>query len=134
MISSEHNVRPVQLRSFGLIVGGIFAVIAFWPTIFGGEGPRVWSLFASGVMVIPALLLPSILGPIYKVWMRIGAVLGWVNTRIILSIGFYGVFTPTAILMRLFGKDPIHRRFDADLETYRVGRSPRPGSHMQHPF
>ncbi len=130
----DKNVEPAQLRAFGLIVGGMFAVVAFWPTLLRGEDPRVWFVIASGSLVLPALILPTSLRSLYNVWMRVGAALGWVNTRIILSIGFYGVFTPMGTIMRLFGRDPLRRRFDADVTTYRVARLPRPGSHMQRQF
>ena len=134
MTGKEKDIGSKQLRSFGLIVGGIFAVIAFWPAVFHAEDARIWAVIVSGLLVIPALLLPTILRPIYKLWMRIGLALAWVNTRVILSIGFYGMFTPIGFAMRLFGKDPLHRRFDSDVTTYRVPRSPRPGSHMEKQF
>jgi len=133
-MGKEKMVGPAQLRSFGLIVGGIFAVIALWPPLFHGEDARIWALMVSALLAVPALALPASLRPIYKVWMRVGLALGWVNTRIILSLGFYGVFTPMGIVMRLFGKDPLRREFDPDVTTYRVLRSPRPGSHMQKQF
>jgi len=128
------TVGPAQLRSFGLIVTGIFAVIAFWPPLFHGEDARIWALMVSALLAVTALALPASLRPIYKVWMRVGSVLGRVNTRIILSLGFYGVFTPMGTVMRLLGKDPLRRKFDPDVTTYRIPRSPRPGSHMQKQF
>jgi len=64
-----------------------------WPLLLRGDAPRLWALIISGILMALALLLPSILKPIYHVWMRIGAILGWVNTRIILAIGFFlGLF------------------------------------------
>ena len=128
------NVGSKQLRNFGLIVGGIFLLIGYWPMFFRGGEARIWAVIVSGLLLIPALALPKSLKPIYHVWMRIGAALGWVNNRVILSIGFYGLFTPIGFMMRLFGKDPLHRRFDSSATTYRVTRSPRPGSHMQKQF
>ena len=130
----EQDVGSAQLRSFGLIVGGIFTLIALWPILLRGDDPRLWALIISGIMVVSALVVPTALGPVYRVWMRIGAALGWINTRVILGIGFYGVFTPMGIVMRIFGRDPLRRGFDATVTTYRVDRSPRPGSHMQRQF
>ncbi len=134
MVNQDNGVGPVQLRSFGLVIGGILAVIALWPTVFHGDGARIWALIGSALLAFPALIRPTSLRPIYKAWMRIGSVLAWANTRIILSIGFYGVFTPMAIIMRVFRKDPLRRGFDPDMMTYRVARSPRPGSHMRQQF
>lgn len=50
---------------------------------------------------------------IYGYWMKFAHVLGWVNTRIILSIVYFFIFTPLALIFRLMGKDPLGRHFEA---------------------
>ena len=67
-------VPKKQLRSFGLLVGGIFAVIGLWPLVFRGEDPHPWALGLTGLLVLPALLYPRVLGPVHRVWMAIGQV------------------------------------------------------------
>jgi len=130
----QHEVTPKQLRSFGLLVGGIFALIGLWPLIWRGEGLRLWAMIATAVLVLPAVVYPMSLKLIYRGWMAVGEALGWINTRIILSIIFYGVFTPVALVMRMRGKDPMRRGWDPNLESYREVREPRPGTHMQRQF
>lgn len=130
----QREVTPKQLRSFGLLVGGIFAIIGLWPLIWRGEGLRLWAMIATAILVLPAVVYPMSLKLIYRGWMAVGEVLGWINTRIILSIIFYGVFTPVAVVMRMRGKDPMRREWDPNLESYREVHEPRPGSHMQHQF
>jgi hypothetical protein len=66
--------------------------------------------------------------------MAIGEILGWINTRILLGLIFYGIFTPLGLLMRLRGQDPMRRTLTPEADTYRVVRQPRPSSHMQHQF
>jgi len=122
------------LRSFGLLVGGVFAVIGLWPWFFRHTEPRFWSLIVSVALVVPALAWPASLRPVYRVWMTIGHALGWVNTRIILGVAFFVVFTPIGWVMRLLGKDPMRRRFDPAAQSYRVNRPPRDANHMQKPF
>jgi hypothetical protein len=123
-----------QLRSFGLIVGGIFAIIGFWPTVFRGTDPRWWALALTGLLIVPALLFPRVLGPVYRGWMAVGELLGWINTRIILGILFYTLFLFVGFLLRIMGKDPMNRKKDPGVATYRVPRQIRPASHMQHQF
>lgn len=125
---------PARLRTFGLVIGGLFGVIALWPTLMRGESPRLWALLVAGLLVVPALVAPTSLRRSYEIWMRLARVLGWVNTRLILAIGFYGVMTPVGLLMRFCGRDPMRRKFEQDLETYRVLRSPRLGTHLQRQF
>lgn len=127
-------MHPKQLRSFGLLVSGIFALIAFWPLIGRGEESRLWATIASAIFAVPAVVYPRSLRLIYQGWMMLGEALGWLNTRIILSIVFYGLFTPIALVMRLRGKDTMRREWDPDIESYRVLREPRQRSHMEHQF
>ena len=123
-----------QHRSFALMVGSIFVVIGFWPLIRHGEGIRLWAVILGSMLVVLGLLVPSRLGPIYKAWMAVGYVLGWVNTRIILGVIYYGLLTPMGLIMRLAGKDPMRMRNDQAADTYRVLRQPRPATHMLRQF
>jgi hypothetical protein len=66
--------------------------------------------------------------------MALGAVLGWVNTRVILGLIFFGLITPMGLAFRLAGRDPMQRAFDPKATTYRVPRTPRPGAHMLRQF
>lgn len=130
----KEGIEVKQLRSFGFLVGGIFALLGVWPVVFRGEDLRWWAVILAVALIAPALILPKSLGPVYRVWMKIGHVLGLVNTRIILTLVFYGLFTPIGLVMRLLGKDPMHRQFEPDAETYRVIRSTRPATHMLRQF
>ena len=123
-----------QLRSFGLIVGGIFALLAIGPAIGRGQPPRLWSLILGGLLMGLALAWPRSLTQVYRLWMRVGEVLGWINTRLILGALFYLLFTPLGVYMRLRGKDPMRRTWAPEAESYRVVRQPRPSSHMRHQF
>src|SRR5262249_18313309 len=123
-----------QLRSFGCIVGGVFALIGVWPAVWRGQPLRLWSLILGGMLLILALAWPRSLTHIYRLWMTVGEVLGWINTRILLGVLFYLVFTPLGLCMRLRGKDPMQRTLSPEAASYRVVRQPRPSSHMRHQF
>ena len=126
----QNEITAKQLRSFGLTVGGIFAFIGFWPIVIYGLAPRWWSVVVAGILIAPALVYPRSLFWVYKGWMRVGHVLGWINTRVILGAVFYIIVTPIGIVRRWLGKDPMGRKLQPDLDTYRVVREPRPGSHL----
>jgi hypothetical protein len=111
-------------------VGTGFAVIALWPAVFRGDGPRLWAAVVTLVMVVAGLIFPRVLAPVFRVWMAIGEILGWVNTRIMLSVVYYVLIVPVGLMMRLRNKDPMRRRFDRDASTYRISREKRPASHI----
>jgi hypothetical protein len=123
-----------QLRHFGLLVGGIFAVIGVWPVVFRAEKPRLLTLALALALVVPAVVFPRSLTHVYRAWMAAAEVLAWINTRIILSVIFYVVVTPMGIVMRRFGGDPMQRRFEPGVATYRVTRATRPATHMTRQF
>ena len=114
------------LRSFGWVVGGVVLIIAavvFWRNdwtlttaayVLGGIG---------GALVVLGLTVPVVLKPIYRVWMALAVVLGFIMTRVILSIVYYFIMTPIGLIMRLVGKDPMHCRLDAKATSYWIEKS-----------
>jgi hypothetical protein len=127
-------VTKQQLRSFGFIVGGIFAAIALWPLVIRGDEPRWWAVAAAVLLIVPAVVYPRSLAWIYRGWMALGFVLGWINTRIILGFIFYFIVTPIGLFRRWLGKDPMGRRLRPDLDSYRVTRKPRAASHLKRQY
>jgi len=122
-----------QLRSFGLIVGTGFAVIALWPLI-RGRSLRVWPLVISLLLYGTALIVPRALRSFYRAWMFLGETLGWVNSRIILCIVFFLILVPISFVRRMMGEDPMRRKFEPDSATYKILRTKRPGSHLQQQY
>ena len=125
---------PKQLRSFGLMVGGVFCLIGIWPLLFGGPAPRWWGLALGVLLVLPGLLFPTVLAPAYQGWMTVCRVLGWFNTRVILGVFFFLVVTPMGLIRRFLGKRSIALEFDPGLTTYRTEKSLRDSSHMVRQF
>jgi saxitoxin biosynthesis operon SxtJ-like protein len=131
----EHReVTKRMLRQFGLMVGGMFLLIGLWPFVWRQEPVRIWAVVPGSLLAVAGLMMPGVLKQVYQGWMRVGHVMGWVNTRIILGVLFYGIVTPMAIVMKLAGRDPMRRGFEPDAQTYRVIRQPRPASHMKNMF
>jgi hypothetical protein len=116
------------------MVGGIFALIGVWPAVWRGQPLRLWSLLLGGILLVLGLAWPRSLTHVYRLWMQVGEVLGWINTRLILGAIFYLLFTPLGLYMRLRGTDPMRRTLAPEAESYRVVRQPRPAAHMRHQF
>ena len=126
-------IEPTSLRKFGLLMGGIFALIGLSPLLLGETLPRIWAVGLAMIVIGPALVWPRILAPLYRVWMQLAYALGWINTRIILSLVFYGLVTPLGLLGR--GRtDSLRLQFDSQADSYRVQKQCRPASHMLRQF
>ena len=124
-----------ELRKFGLMAGAFIATLfgLILPWLFAHNIPT-WPWIVSGIFLFFALLVRFPLLPIYKGWMAVGHALGWINTRIILGILFFVVFLPIGITMKLFGKDPMARKFDKKKESYRIPCSPKNIELMEKPY
>jgi hypothetical protein len=128
------KIGAARLRSFGLIVAAGFAVVGWWPRVFRGQPPRSWALTVGLALFTLAVVFPTALKPFHRVWMAVGEALGWVNSRVILSVVYYALILPIGTIRRLRGHDPMRRKIDRDAATYRITRSGRPASHMQRQY
>lgn len=134
MERQNHQATNKELRQFGLAVGGVFSVIGLWPVVFRAESPRLWAMILGSVLIALGAMVPQALKQAHHGWMKIGHVLGSINTRIILGIIYYLLITPMGLVMRLMGKDSMHRVVKENVDTYRVVRTVRPRHHMRNQF
>lgn len=130
----NHQTTNKELRQFGLVVGGVFSVIGLWPVMFRADSPRLWAMILGSLLIALGAMVPQTLRQVHQGWMKIGHVLGSINTKIILGIIYYLLITPMGIVMRLMGKDPMHRAVGENVDTYRVVRTVRPRHHMRNQF
>jgi hypothetical protein len=129
------SATPSRLRQFGLIVGGLTAALfGVLPLLFGSVHRPAWPWAVGAVLALTALVAPASLRPVYKGWMRVGAVLGWVNTRILLLIVYCLLVVPIGLVMRLSGRDPMARRIDKSLASYRIKSRDDEPSRMKAPY
>ena len=127
MNSTSTEIPRRAITSFALIVSGALLAIAVYQRWRGAEPWVVLTLVSiAAVLSLLSAIAPSLLRPVYRGWMRFGEVLGWINTRIILTLVFFLVVTPIGLLMRLFGRSPMEpaRRGDSywtDVDTHSYG-------------
>lgn len=95
-------------RKFGLTVGIAFLVLGAVSRWRGHElPPRVlWTL--GSLLIVSGLVAPAMLAPVQRAWMAAAEVMANFNTRVILGLLFYVVFTPIGFVMRLV-RDPLAR-------------------------
>ncbi len=105
LLEDIKNIKSTRkdLRNFGLVVGVALCLLGgvFW--LFG-KPAALYLLIPGGILIVCGLMVPGILLPMQKVWMTFAVVMGWVMSRVILSILFFLVFTPMGLIARLFGK------------------------------
>jgi hypothetical protein len=72
---------------------------------------HVYFLYTAVLLSIGGFLSPAFVLFVDKIWMRIGWLMGQIIPKVLLSIIFYLVLTPLALLSKLIGeKDPMQIR------------------------
>jgi len=112
------------LVKFGRTVGGVFLLIATVVYIYRDVTPTVLVLGgAGGALVIFSMLAPMLLKRIYKAWMGMAFVLGWIVSRVILAFFFFLVITPVAFAARVSGKKFLHTEFKTGQQSYWIAKT-----------
>lgn len=127
-------IEKIEVRRFGFIVGFIFMVLGLFPFLKGEELNLLLIILAS-IMLLFAIVMPDLLSPFYKMWMRLGVILSKVNSFLILGIVFYFIFTPIGIIMRMFKKDSEKFAYKTAKGSYWIKRvSNNPADDMKRMF
>lgn len=117
----DATVGDAQARKSALTVSVVLLLLAAW-NFYRGRQTVVYLTGGAGLfLLVVGLLLPPLARGFHVFWMRVAAVLGYVNSRLLLSLLYYGVFAPYNLISRLVGRDPLNRRRAAQ-ETYWLPR------------
>ena len=118
-------------KSFGIVFFVVFLLIAIYPLINNGE-LRIWSFSISIIFLVLGLINSKILTPLNKLWFKFGLLLGKIVSPVIMGIIFFLVVTPTAIIMRIIGKDLLNLKFN-NKKSYWIEKT-GPKSKMKNQF
>lgn len=114
----QKNHREERKFGIGVGVATMFLFGFFFPWLFKKSFP-VWPFWIGVPLVALGVSFPKVLRPIYLAWMKLAELLAWVNTRIILGVIFFLVFTPIALVLRLLRKDLLGlRRMPNDISYW----------------
>ena len=106
-----------DLRSFGVMIGIIFLLIAGF-LIYKDKESFQMLLYIAGSFIGLGLLIQILLKPIYILWMAFAIILGWIMTRLILSLLFYVIITPIGVILKIIGKDSLELKKQSVKESY----------------
>src|SRR5262245_7551949 len=120
-------------RSFGLTFAAVGAVLAVLSYIRGRELTWWWAGAAFAFLIV-ALVAPRVLAPANRLWFRFGLALSKVVSPVVMGLLFYGAVTPTGLLMRLTGADPLRRRWEPKANSYWLPRNPPGPAPESMPF
>jgi hypothetical protein len=117
----KNAIKVPSNRNFGLVFTIVFAAIAIWPMIQGGE-LNIWAGSISTVFALVTLFRPVWLQPLNCFWTHLGLFLHRIVNPIVLGIIFLFSILPIGLTMRFLGKDSLRLKRSPDLATYWIRR------------
>jgi len=119
---SLNSTDTKTIRKFGLIAlifFGCLSALGLWR-----EKSLPFYLFGLlSTLGLGFILIPNPLKPVYIGWLKTAHFLGRVVTTMILTLAYYLVITPSALLKRIFGGVPLPVKPDKKSTSYWVTRA-----------
>ena len=110
-----------ELRKFGITIGVFLLIVSaffFWRE----KSFAQYIAYTGAGFLIVGLTFSTLLKPVYIVWMTFAVIMGFIMTRVILTLFYSIVFVPAGLIIRLIGKDPLKEKIDTKAESYWIIR------------
>lgn len=136
--TSGHAIPELDskgLRKFALSTGAAIAAFfgMFFPWLLDLSYP-VWPWVLFAILALGGLLLPESLRPVHYWWMRLALLISRVTTPIVLGVVFFFVFMPFGLVAKILGKDPMKRKLNDNIDSYRVDSEPSAREDLENPY
>jgi hypothetical protein len=111
--------NPREWQKFFLVISGLLGVAAVWLQLRGviSPGAMLVTLVILHVFIVLSLAKPRWFRTFYRGGMTVTFHIGQMMGKVLLTLIFLLVLTPTALLLRLFGKDLLNLR-KSDAPSY----------------
>lgn len=119
MIEEIRNIKSgkKELRNFGFTIGIVLLLIA-GVLFYKNNNLFISFAYIAGVFIVLGFLFPQLLKPIYFIWMIFAVVIGWIMTRLILSILFFVIISIIRLIAGIFGKSFLELNISKDSKSY----------------
>ena len=118
MLDLKLKATDKEARVFAVCQLVMAGLVAWWLTSKGYGTFASFLIGFSAVVAVVGLIKPHLTAPLYSAWMLAAFPIGWVMSYVVASFVYFLVVTPIGLLTRLFGRDPLGRRFDESASTY----------------
>lgn len=108
LVKIDWKPGPKALRKFGItILIGFILIGLLMHFAFGKPAAAKTCFIIGAVFGLAGLTGTRAALPFYWLWMGLAFVIGSIVSRLLLAVFYYGVITPTGLLRRLMGNDPL---------------------------
>ncbi len=111
LIEINRNPSRRDLLAFGVLLA-VFTALSGLVSHLVWDSPLAarWIWMGGGTLSLLHFAVPPLRRVVYLGWMYGAFPIGWTISHVFLTIVYFGVVTPTGLLLRLFGYDPMSRR------------------------
>lgn len=110
-----------KLRQFGFTVGLFLIIVSLYFFLTEKTGGSYLAIIGF-IFIISGWLIPVALKPIYIPWMSLAVIMGFIMTRLILSLLFLVIFVPSGLVLRVFKMDPLKEKIEPTAKSYWIKR------------
>ncbi|MEX0965875.1 MAG: SxtJ family membrane protein [Bacteroidia bacterium] len=103
----EHKDKTRIYSTILVIVTGLLVAYLIWGYSPEEDDNIPWLVIIATTLGLVSLISPAVARLIVLGWEKLALALGYVNSRILLSIIFYLILFPLSLMARLFNKDPL---------------------------
>lgn len=123
LIEEIKNIKgnKSEWRKFGVTMGLILTLIGFF-LLWKKNDYFEYVFLTAAFFFISGLLLPFLLKPVFKGWMALSVVMGYIMTRVIMVIIFYLMVTPIGLIASLTGKKFLDMKIDKSAKSYWISK------------
>jgi hypothetical protein len=117
--------KTASSRSFGYLIAFVLALVGglhYWAQ---GAGHIGWLVVAAVFLAI-AIVMPRLLLPLKRLWLKLGHVLHVVVSPIFIGVLYVSSIVSVGLLMKLFGKDGLSLKRSSAASSYWVKRDGGP--------
>ncbi len=119
---SNKKIKISSNRSFGIVFFIFFLIISMYP-LLNNSDIRLGYFFLAILFLILGILNSKLLSPLNQLWFKFGILLGKVMSPLVMALIFFFVVTPTAIIMRIIGKDLLNLKFNNKIMSYWINKT-----------
>ena len=136
IMHGKPSATLAELRQFGYLMAGFVALVfgLLLPWLAFGGGPWLPALPIAAAFALAGAAAPRLLKPLFICWTALGRLLGRIVSPAVLALFFYLAIWPTGLLRKLFGGDPLRRRWEPEVRSYFQKADALRPNHMEDPY
>lgn len=100
-----------ELRIFALIVAGGFVVLGWLIPFLRGKDIHLPLLLIAGIVFVIGMAVPRSLEVPREYWIKVGNVMGKINSTIIFTVIYFLVFAFVGLIFRIIKRDRLFTKF-----------------------